>query len=105
MKHAKTDYALNTTLRNAAIIELLFATGLRVSELCSLSAQYIDLGNGTFASWGKGVKERILQIGNQDVLAIFQRYAEENAVRIHKTGYFLLIGCCQEFPNSLFAFW
>jgi integrase/recombinase XerD len=93
LSQAKTAYALNTALRNAAIIELLFATGLRVSELCSLNAQHIDFGNGSIRIMGKGAKERILQVGNQEVLAILRRYAEENAARIRKTSYF--------FPNRL----
>jgi len=88
LKQAKTIYAINTALRNAAIIELLFATGLRVSELCSLNTQHIDFGNGSIRIMGKGAKERILQIGNPEVLAILQRYAEEDAERIRSTGFF-----------------
>jgi integrase/recombinase XerD len=90
LKQAKTAYALNTALRNTAIIELLFATGLRVSELCSLNAQHIDFGNGSIRIMGKGAKERMLQIGNLEVLAILRRYAEENAAHIRKTGYFFV---------------
>jgi integrase/recombinase XerD len=90
LKQAKTVYATNTALRNAAIIELLFATGLRVSELCSLNTQHIDFGNGSIRIMGKGAKERILQIGNPDVLAILRRYAEENTAHIHKAGYFFV---------------
>ena len=90
LKQAKTVYALNTALRNAAIIELLFATGLRVSELCSLNAQHIDFGNGSIRIVGKGAKERILQVGNLEVLAILRHYAEENAAHIRKTGYFFV---------------
>jgi len=90
LEQAKTAYALSTTLRNAAMIELLFATGLRVSELCSLNAQHIDFGNGSIRIMGKGAKERVLQIGNQEVLSILRRYAEENAARIRKTGYFFV---------------
>jgi len=90
LKQAKTACAINTALRNAVIIELLFATGLRVSELCSLNTQHIDFGNGSIRIMGKGAKERILQVGNQEVLAILQHYAEENAVHIRKTGYFFV---------------
>jgi integrase/recombinase XerD len=90
LKQAKTLFANNTALRNAAIIELLFATGLRVSELCSLNTQHIDFGNGSIRIMGKGAKERILQIGNPEVLAILQRYAEENAERIRSTGFFFV---------------
>jgi len=90
LKQAKTAYTLNVALRNAAIIELLFATGLRVSELCSLNAQHIDFGNGSIRIMGKGAKERVLQVGNLEVLAILRRYAEENTALIRETGYFFV---------------
>ena len=90
LKKAKTAYGLNVSLRNAAIIELLFATGLRVSELCSLNANGIDLSNGSIIIMGKGAKERVLQIGNPAVLSILRRYAEENAAPISKAGYFFV---------------
>jgi len=88
LKQAQTIYALNTALRNAVMLELLFATGLRVSELCSLNMECIDLGNGRILIMGKGSKERVLQIGNQEVLSILRRYAEENATHIRKAGCF-----------------
>jgi site-specific recombinase XerD len=90
LKLAQTAYALNTALQNAAMLELLFATGLRVSELCSLNAEYIDFCNGKIIIMGKGAKERVLQIGNPEVLLILRRYAEENTLRIHKTGWFFV---------------
>ena len=90
LKQAHTIYALNTALRNASILELLFATGLRVSELCSLNADFIDLGNGKILIMGKGAKERVLQIGNQEVLSILRRYAEGNSAYIRKTGLFFV---------------
>jgi integrase/recombinase XerD len=90
LKWAKTPYAVNVALRNAAMIELLFATGLRVSELCSINADSIDLGNGSILIMGKGSKERVLQIGNPEVLLILRRYAEENAEHIHKAGCFFV---------------
>ena len=80
----------SVALRNAAIIELLFATGLRVSELCSLETQHINLGNGSIRIMGKGAKERMLQIGNQEVLSVLRRHAEENAGQIRKTSYFFV---------------
>ena len=53
-------------LRDAAVLELLFATGLRVSELCGLQTREVDLIDGTLRICGKGAKERILQITNPD---------------------------------------
>jgi len=87
LSRTKTAYAVSVALRNAAIIELLFATGMRVSELCSLETQSMDLGNGTIRIMGKGAKERMLQVGNPEVLSILRRHAEKNAA---KTGYFFV---------------
>jgi len=90
LKEAQTAYALNVALRNVAMIELLFATGLRVSELCSLNVDCIDLNNGSIIIMGKGAKERVLQIGNPEVLSILRRYTEENAANIHKSSCFFV---------------
>ena len=45
--------------RDATILELLYATGLRVSELVSLNVQDIDLQESYVRCWGKGSRERI----------------------------------------------
>jgi integrase/recombinase XerD len=91
LKQTQTSYALNTALRNVVMLELLFATGLRVSELCSLNVEYIDLDNGNILILGKGAKEHLLQIGNSEVLSILRRYAEKNAAQIREAGYFFII--------------
>jgi len=90
MKQARTAYAFNSALRNIAIIELLFATGIRVSELCLLNIENIDLNNGNIRIMGKGKKERILQLGNPEVISILQRYLEENVVNINNAGCFFV---------------
>jgi len=90
LEQAQTPYEVNTAMRDAAIIELLFATGMRVSELCSLKAESIDLNNGAIRIMGKGSKERVLQIGNQDTLSFLRRYAEKNAANIQESGFFFV---------------
>ena len=50
------------------VIELLFGTGMRVNELCSLNVTDLDLTLKTVKVFGKGSKERILHITHQDVL-------------------------------------
>lgn len=71
---ASTDYQRKNALRDAAVIELLFATGIRISELCSLKMNDINLSDRTILIYGKGSKERMLQIGNDDVIHILEKY-------------------------------
>lgn len=54
-------------VRNRAMIELLYATGLRVSELVSLSLNQVDLMAGYLRAFGKGSKERIVPIGRSAI--------------------------------------
>jgi integrase/recombinase XerD len=90
LKCAATKYAQQAALRNAAILELLFATGMRVSELCSLDSADIDLNSGSILIMGKGSKERILQIGNRQVLAILEQYGKAFAGQIADKGCFFI---------------
>jgi integrase/recombinase XerD len=71
---AKTKFQQKNALRDVAVIELLFATGMRISELCSLGINDINLDNGTILIFGKGSKERMLQIGNVEVINILKEY-------------------------------
>ena len=74
-KNNHTDgYKAKAQLRNIAIVELLFATGIRVSELCDLRCSDIDLRNGSIKVFGKGSKERIIQICQKDVLSALKEY-------------------------------
>ena len=81
---AKTPTCKRISLRNVAVLELLFSSGMRVSELCNLNVGDIDLAEGIIRVFGKGAKERILQIGHPDVLSILQRYQSE----VNSTGAF-----------------
>lgn len=61
-------------IRDAAVCELLFATGIRISELCALSFCDIDLNDNCILIYGKGAKERKLQIGNTHVIEALRQY-------------------------------
>lgn len=77
-------------LRDVAVLELLFATGMRVSELCSLKPEFVDLTEGTVKIYGKGSKERIIQIGNEDVLSAIKAYYNAFSNNIDATGWFFV---------------
>ena len=53
--------------RDRAMLELLYATGLRVSELCSLTAEDVNLRDGYLVTRGKGGKERVVPLGDYAV--------------------------------------
>jgi integrase/recombinase XerC len=57
-------------LRNAAIVELLYATGARVSELCGLDVDDLDPGRHTVRLLGKGAKERTVPLGEPAAAAV-----------------------------------
>ncbi|WP_269523378.1 site-specific tyrosine recombinase XerD [Coraliomargarita parva] len=57
-------------LRDRAILELFYSSGLRVSELCGLLLQNVNLDDGYVRVFGKGSKERIAPIGNPATHAI-----------------------------------
>lgn len=73
-KNAKTPYQRRNALRDVAVAELLFSTGMRISEFCSLKVNDINLCDGTILIYGKGSKERRIQIGNESVLNILTEY-------------------------------
>lgn len=57
-------------LRDRAILETLYATGLRISELVGLDLGAIDLEEGFLRAFGKGAKERIVPVGHTASTAI-----------------------------------
>jgi integrase/recombinase XerD len=63
-------------LRDAAMLEVLYATGLRVSELLRLRLGDLHLDAGYLRCWGKGSKERVVPLGGEADAAL-QRYLAE----------------------------
>lgn len=70
------NYTFKVQTRDIAIVELLFATGMRVAELCRLQWTDIDIVNGNIKIKGKGNKERVIQICSKDILCILKEYCE-----------------------------
>lgn len=86
----RTPYRRRNAIRDVAICELLFATGLRIFELCSLSPKDIDLLNDIIRIKGKGAKERIVQIGNNQVHDSLVDYKKEYANEIIQSNHFFV---------------
>ncbi|MEY8392222.1 recombinase XerC [Lachnospiraceae bacterium] len=87
-QNAKTVYQKRNALRDAAVIELLFATGMRISELCSLKDKNVNLYDGIILIYGKGDKERRIQIGNNSVIHILEEYKNNFCTEIQTCQHF-----------------
>ena len=87
---AESEYQLRCCIRDIAVIELLFATGMRISELCSLKPSDMDFESNNILIYGKGAKERIIQLGNQEVISALILYQETFKTDIEVCGYFFV---------------
>jgi integrase/recombinase XerC len=66
-------------MRDVAILELFYSSGLRISELLALDVNHVDFIGETVKVMGKGSKERIIPVGGPALSAI-QRYRQEAVV-------------------------
>ncbi|TAK35216.1 MAG: tyrosine recombinase XerC [Chloroflexota bacterium] len=64
------------SLRDRAILELLYACGLRVSEIVTVDVSHLDRGRREIRVWGKGTKERIVIMGEPALAAVESYLAE-----------------------------
>ena len=90
LSQVKTEYQKRCTTRDIAVLEILFATGARVSEICNLIPSSVDLTNHTIKIFGKGSKERMIQIENPDVLKALQEYYILFQEDIKSSGFFFV---------------
>lgn len=83
MKEISELLDTNMSVLDKAILELLYAAGLRVSELANIQNQNIDLNSKYIRCIGKGSKERIVPIGNKAYIAI-KKYLKEREYIVKK---------------------
>lgn len=83
---AVTKYQKEVTLRNIVVIELLFSTGMRVSEISNLKTANINLTDNTIRIFGKGSKERIMCISDN----LSKTISNYLTIRSRKTDYLLV---------------
>lgn len=81
-------YQYKAQIRNTAMVELLFGTGIRVSELCGLKAEDVDLKTNRIKVLGKGNKERIIQLCDSELKASLKNYFQMHKREIENSGYF-----------------
>jgi len=85
-----SDTAYLLKCRDIAVLELLFATGIRVSELSELKRENINLHTGVISINGKGSKERIIRVCNDEVLKVLNNYQKLFENQIQESGFFFI---------------
>jgi integrase/recombinase XerD len=70
----RDTYTYKSIVRDVAVLELLFATGIRVSELCHLKKDHVSLAQKYIQVNGKGSRERIIQVCSQEIITILEEY-------------------------------
>lgn len=82
-----SNYRKETYIRNRALLELLFATGARVSEICNLKIRDVHIKQKYINIYGKGSRERIVNIPNKEVLKTLSEYQN---IKLVKSDYFFI---------------
>lgn len=86
----KESYGYMEKVRDVAALELLFGTGVRVAELCSLKYSDIGAGFSSIRVNGKGNKERCIQIINENIKKALQDYYSLFSSKIESRDYFFV---------------
>ena len=86
----QSTYTYKSIVRDIAVMELLFATGMRVSELSNLLKKNINIKKGVINIIGKGDKERIIQICDINVKNALSDYHSLFKNDILKNDYFFI---------------
>lgn len=89
--------ARRETIRNIAVLELLFASGIRVSELCTITCENLNLDSQVVLIRGKGSKERKIYLASAPVVRALKEYLQVRDPRVADEPFFFLNrnGRCQ----------
>ena len=93
-------------LRNTAMLELLYASGLRVSELVNLKTLDINLEAGFVRVFGKGSKERLVPMGSRamDALREYLKSGRPKLLKADRTSFYLFVARAGN-PMTRQGFW
>lgn len=86
----KSPYGYFTFARDIAVLEILFGTGLRVSEVSNIKPENIDLVNGLIKITGKGNKERIIPICDKEIKQALKEYSNTFQAKNSESNYFFV---------------
>lgn len=84
------SYSYLSVLRDIAVLELLFLSGMRVSELCHLRVRDVDLESKTVSITGRGNRERILRIDCEETVQALRQYQKEFWHEMASSGWFFV---------------
>jgi integrase/recombinase XerD len=103
---AQPDVSTERGLRDKALIEMLYATGMRVSELLGLKPGDLNLDEGYLTCTGKGDKQRIVPIGQQAAEWV-RRYMRDGRPRLlrKRASPWLFVNARDGGPLSRVGFW
>jgi integrase/recombinase XerD len=93
-------------IRDRAMIETMYSTGIRVSELCGIRVGDLQMDPGCLRCIGKGDKERLVPVGRQALESI-QKYIRESRPHLLKdrTSPYLFLGRKGARPINRISFW
>ncbi|MEM6526637.1 MAG: tyrosine-type recombinase/integrase, partial [Bacteroidota bacterium] len=77
-------------VRDIAILELMFASGMRVREICAIKLNDIDFDSKTIKVWGKGSRERLIYIPSEETWVKICSYYQLFKTKIHQLEYFFI---------------
>ncbi|HXA56671.1 MAG TPA: site-specific tyrosine recombinase XerD [Candidatus Acidoferrum sp.] len=99
------DPSTATGVRDHAMIELMYSTGIRVSELCGIKLKDLKMDPGCLRCTGKGDKERLVPVGQRAIESV-QAYLRESRPRLlkNKLSPYLFVGSYGK-PMSRITFW
>lgn len=90
LKRAKSCLARQNIIRNIAVLELLFASGIRVSELCTITCDNLNLTSQVVLIRGKGNKERQIYLASSPVIDALKAYSKVRSPYNENEVFFFL---------------
>ncbi len=89
-KYASNSTKYKTMLQNTIILEILLCTGIRISELCNIEQNNINVHKKYIKIYGKGAKERIIPIFNQNLWELINEYQILYKIKLEQNKYFFI---------------